>query len=193
MKSIKVLIWAVLATIVAVAALVSAGAKAIKVGELEEDVDRLSQELSHAQIPLQHDTIRDSIEVVSQVVVEVVPKHLKEALAADEQLIKEMGLKIKQLESMQTTVVETSDTVPATFHEDRNLFSYSDKWADLSLDLKDTTFYYNIRDSLSTVVYREYRHHFLWWKWGTKGYRLKIVNFNPRARVTYNKYIQAER
>lgn len=193
MKSIKILIWAVLATIVAVAALVSAGAKAIKVGELEADVDRLSLELSNAQIPLQRDTIRDSIEVVSQVVVEVVPKHLKEALAADEKLIKEMGLKIKQLESMQTTVVEIGDTVPATFQEDRDLFSYSDKWADLSLDLKDTTFYYNIRDSLSTVVYREYRHHFLWWKWGTKGYRLKTVNFNPRARVTYNKYIQAER
>lgn len=193
MKSIKILIWAVLATIVAVAALVSAGAKAKKVGELEADVDRLSLELSNAQIPLQRDTIRDSIEVVSQVVVEVVPKHLKEALAADEKLIKEMGLKIKQLESMQTTVVEIGDTVPATFQEDRDLFSYSDKWADLSLDLKDTTFYYNIRDSLSTVVYREYRHHFLWWKWGTKGYRLKIVNFNPRARVTYNKYIQAER
>ena len=161
--------------------------------ELKEEKERLSVELAHARIPMQRDTIRDSIEVVSQVVVEVVPKHLKEALAADEKLIKEMGLKIKQLESMQTTVVEIGDTVPATFQEDRDLFSYSDKWADLSLDLKDTTFYYNIRDSLSTVVYREYRHHFLWWKWGTKGYRLKIVNFNPRARVTYNKYIQAER
>ena len=39
------------------------------------------------------------------------------------------------------------------------------------------------------LVYREYKHHFLWWKWGTKGYRLKIVNFNPHARVTYNRYI----
>ena len=52
----------------------------------------------------------------------------------------------------------------------------------LQLQLKDSTFYYNIRDSLSTAVYREYRHHFLWWKWGTRGYRLKIVNFNPHAR-----------
>lgn len=164
-----------------------------QVVKLEDDVARMGVELAHAQIPLQRDTIHDSIEVVTQTVVEVVPKKMKEALAADEQLIKEMGLKIKQLESMQTTVVEIGDTVPATFQEDRDLFSYSDKWADLSLDLRDTTFYYNIRDSLSTVVYREYRHHFLWWKWGTKGYRLKIVNFNPRARVTYNKYIQAER
>ena len=85
----------------------------------------------------------------------------------------------------------TSDTVPAQHRPADSLFYYSDQWADLSLSLKDTTFYYNIRDSLATVVYREYKHHFLWWKWGTKGYRLKILNFNPHSRVTYNKYIKA--
>ena len=191
MKSIKLFIWAVLATITAIIALVSVGAKAIKVGELEDDINRLSVELSHAQIPLQRDTIRDSIEVVSQVVVEVAPKEMKEALAADQKLISELELKVKQLESLQTTVVETSDTVPAHHEPDDSLYYYSDEWADLQLSLKDTTFYYNIRDSLSTMVYREYRHHFLWWRWGTKGYRLKIVNFNPHSRVTYNKYIKA--
>ena len=92
---------------------------------------------------------------------------------------------------MQTTTIATSDTVPAQHRPDDSLFYYSDQWADLSLSLKDTTFYYNIRDSLATVVYREYKHHFLWWKWGTKGYRLKILNFNPHSRVTYNKYIKA--
>ena len=161
--------------------------------KLEDDVARMSVELAHAQIPLQRDTIRDSIPVVTQTVVEVVPKKMKEALAADRQLIMELQLKIQQLEAMQTTSLETSDTVPAKYQPRDSCFYYSDQWADLSLQLKDTTFYYNIRDSLATVVYREYRHHFLWWKWGTKGYRLKIVNFNPHARVTYNKYIKAER
>ena len=140
---------------------------------------------------MQRDTIRDSIEVVTQVVVEVAPKSLKDALAEDEQLIRELRLKVKQLEALQTTTIETSDTTPAHHDADNSLFYYSDQWADLQLSLKDSTFYYNIRDSLSTMVYREYRHHFLWWKWGTKGYRLKIVNFNPHARVTYNKYIKA--
>lgn len=163
------------------------------VARLKDDIDRLSVELSHAQIPLQRDTIRDSIEVVTQTVVEVVPKKLKDALAEDQQLIKELKLKVKQLEAMQTTTIVTSDTVPAHHKPTDSLYYYSDQWADLRLDLKDTTFYYNIRDSLSTVVYREYRHHFLWWKWGTKGYRLKIVNFNPHSRVTYNKYIKAEK
>ena len=163
------------------------------VASLSDRANRLSVELAHAQIPLQRDTIRDSIEVVSQVVVEVVPKKMKEALAADEQLIKDLQLKVKQLEALQTTTVETSDTTPAHHDAGDSLFYYSDQWADLQLSLKDSTFYYNIRDSLSTAVYREYRHHFLWWKWGTKGYRLKIVNFNPHVRVTYNKYIKAEK
>ena len=164
-----------------------------KVAELQSKNSRISVELAHARIPLQHDTIRDSIPVVTQTVVEVVPKKMKEALADDQQLIKELKLKIQQLEAMQTTTLETSDTVPALYQAHDSCFHYSDQWADLSLRLKDTTFYYNIRDSLATVVYREYRHHFLWWKWGTKGYRLKIVNFNPHARVTYNKYIKAEK
>ena len=164
-----------------------------KVESLKDDVNRLSVELAHAQIPLLRDTIRDSIEVVSQVVVDVVPKKMKEALAADEQLIKDLQLKVKQLEAFQTTTIETCDTTPAHHDADDSLFYYSDQWADLQLSLKDSTFYYNIRDSLSTAVYREYKHHFLWWKWGTKGYRLKIVNFNPHSRVTYNKYIRAEK
>ena len=162
-----------------------------EVARLENEKQRLSVELAHAQIPLQRDTIRDSIEVVTQVVVEVAPKSLKDALAEDEQLIKELRLKVKQLEALQTTTIETSDTTPAHHDAGDSLFYYSDQWADLQMSLKDSTFYYNIRDSLSTMVYREYRHHFLWWKWGTKGYRLKIVNFNPHARVTYNKYIKA--
>ena len=173
------------------AAVVTALCQMDKVAQLEDENSRLSVELAHAQIPMQRDTIRDSIEVVTQTVVEVVPKKMKEALAADQQLIKELQLKVAQLEAMQTTTLETSDTVPAQHRPADSLFYYSDQWADLSLSLKDTTFYYNIRDSLATVVYREYKHHFLWWKWGTKGYRLKILNFNPHSRVTYNKYIKA--
>ena len=53
--------------------------------------------------------------MVTQTVVEVVPKKMKEALAADRQLIMELQLKIQQLEAMQSTSLETSDTVPAKY------------------------------------------------------------------------------
>ena len=185
----QLLLYAVLT-----AAVVTALCQMDKVAQLEDENSRLSVELAHAQIPMQRDTIRDSIEVVTQTVVVVVPKKMKDEIftsAKIASLIKELQLKVAQLEAMQTTTLETSDTVPAQHRPADSLFYYSDQWADLSLSLKDTTFYYNIRDSLATVVYREYKHHFLWWRWGTKGYRLKIVNFNPHSRVTYNKYIKA--
>ena len=179
------------------AALLAAGVFALiemgKVEKLQEEKDRLSVELVHAYIPLQRDTIHDSIEVVTQTVVEVVPKKMKEAMAADRQTISDLKLRVKQLEAMQTTTLQTIDTVTAHHKPAYNLYYYSDQWADIRLSLDDTTFYYNIRDSLSTIVYREYKHRFLWWKWGTKGYRLKIVNFNPHTHVTYNKYIRARK
>lgn len=190
MKKNLIIIYSVPIAILAMIFGIQYRNKAVK---LEDDVARMSVELAHAQIPLQRDTIRDSIPVVTQTVVEVVPKKMKQAIAADRELIKELKLKIQQLEAMQSTSLETSDTVPAKYQPRDSCFYYSDQWADISLQLKDTTFYYNIRDSLATVVYREYRHHFLWWKWGTKGYRVKIVNFNPHTRIIYNKYIKAEK
>ena len=164
-----------------------------EVKRLSEELEQARTELARAAVPVQRDTIRDSIEVVTQTVVEVVPKKLKDALAADQQLIKELQLKVKQLEAIQTTTIVTSDSVPAHHDPTDCMYYYNDQWADLSLQLKDTTFYYNIRDSLATYVYREYKHRFLWWRWGTKGYQVKIVNFNPHARVVYNKYIRAEK
>lgn len=181
----------IIALAILIAALGWYGRQRNQLARLHDEVGRLNHELAHARIPLQRDTIHDSIEVVTQTVVEVAPRQLVDALAADERLIKDLKLRVRQLEAMQTTSLETSDSVPAEYRQTDSCFYYHDQWADLTLKLKDTTFYYNIRDSLSTLVYREYRHRFLWWRWGTKGYRLKIVNFNPHARVTYNRYIKA--
>ena len=101
-----------------------------------------------------------------------------------------MGLKLKQLEAMQTTTTEVSDSVPAAYDTDRKTWYYSDQWADISFQPTDTTFYYNIRDSLSTYVYREYKHKFLWFRWGTKGYHVKLVNYNPNAHIKYNRFVR---
>ena len=165
----------------------------LKEKPLRDQIKDLQVQLSRASIPLERDTIRDSTEVVKQVVVEVEPKKMKEALAADQKLIKDLKLKISQLESMQTMTTETKDSAQAVSGHDNLVFSYDDRWSSLRFSLKDSTFYYNIRDSLSTFVYREYRHRFLWWRWGVKGYRLKIVNFNPHTQVIYNRYIKSEK
>ena len=53
-----------LAAAAVIAAAILYGRKMMTVERLQGEIDRLSVELSHAQVPLQRDTIRDSIEVV---------------------------------------------------------------------------------------------------------------------------------
>ena len=111
-----------------------------RVAELEDKNNRLSVELAHAQIPMQRDTIRDTVEVVTQTVVEVVPKKMKEALAADQQLIKDLQLKVKQLEAVQTTVLQVGDTVPAQYRPHDSIFTYHDQCGEPEgIDLKSST------------------------------------------------------
>ena len=96
-----------------------------EVKRLSEELEQARTELARAAVAVQRDTIRDTVEVVTQAVVEVTPQRLREALAADERLIKDLKLKVRQLESVQTTVVETADTVPAHYQaRDSCFFKY---------------------------------------------------------------------
>lgn len=80
--------------------------------QLRKENERLREELAKQQqyVPLQRDTIRDSIKVITQKVREV--EKIKEVLSKeDRQLIKDLGMKVKELESLQKTGMETRDTV----------------------------------------------------------------------------------
>jgi len=157
---------------------------------LRKENERLREELAKAQqyVPLKRDTIRDTVEVVTQKVVEV--EKVKEVLtSADRQLLKDLGMKVKELESLQKTGMVTKDTVwlePSG--EPSGTVAYHDVWTDFIL--RDRRLEYAVRDSLAVAVKKEYRHRFLWWKWGTKGYDVKVVNFNPHATIKYNTYIK---
>lgn len=141
-------------------------------------------ELAHANIPMQQDTIRDSVQVITQNIIEVDKSSSKDVM--EKQLIKDLKLKLKQVSSQQTTSTSIHDTV--TVHVRNNCFHYKDIWAEFNLE--DSMLEYSVRDSVTAIVYREYKHHFLWWRWGTKGYGIKIVNFNPHGTVLYNQYIK---
>lgn len=47
-----------------------------------------------------------------------------------------------------------------------------------------------IRDSVGIAVKKEYKHRFLFLKWGTKGYQVKVMNFNPNATIRYNTFVK---
>lgn len=164
-----------------------------KLHAMKADKERLSVELAHAMVanPLVSDTIRDTVRVATSPVVTVEHGTFKNNLA-DKALLNDLDLRAQQVERWQKTGTAVADTVRMKQATDSLSFTYVDRWANFYLSMKppDTTLVYSIRDSVTTVVFREHKHRFLWWKWGTKGYKVKIINFNPHARVLYNQYVR---
>ena len=157
---------------------------------LKKENERLREELAKAQqyVPLQRDTIRDSIEVITQKVVTV--EKVKNVLTKeDKELLNDIDIKVKELEQLQKTGIVAHDTVYLTEIRD-SVLRYNDAWADFEYWEKERKLQYAVRDSLAIAVKKEYKKRFLWWRWGCKGYEVKAVNFNPHSTVRYNTTVR---
>lgn len=155
--------------------------------------EALKMQLHQLQLqysPMQRDTIRDSVKLVTQHVM-VMNRGEYKLLAADRELLEELNLKLRQVVSDQRVSMVTSDTVKTK--RLNSVYSYSDAWLSLRLDTADSILTYRARDSLQCIVAREYKHKFLWWRWGTKGYNVKVLNFNPHSTILYNSFIQVNK
>lgn len=158
-------------------------------GRLKQENEHLREELAKAQqyVPLKKDTIRDTVEVVTQQVVEV--EKIKGALSAeDKKLLKELKMKMSEIESYQKVGTSTRDTIYLKGDSTDTSRTYHDAWCDF--ELKGDWMRYSVRDSLAIAVKKEYKHRFLWWKWGAKGYDVKVVNFNPHSTIRYNTFVK---
>lgn len=160
--------------------------------ELRKEIAELRNELAKQQqyVPLHRDTIRDSVETITQKIVEV--EKIKEVLTEeDRKILKDAGIAVKQLVSLQKTGLETKDSVNLSAKdstkEDSPLY-YKDAWAEFEFYNKKLK--YSVRDSLDIAVKKEYKHRFLFLKWGTKGYDVKVMNFNPHATIRYNTFVK---
>lgn len=163
-------------------------------GRLKKANELLRRELALAQkyVPLQRDTIRDTVEVVSQKVVEV--EKVKSALTKEErELLKDLGLKVRELESLQQTGIVTKDTVWLVGKDstDGSPLVYHDAWTDI--EYRDKRMVYAMRDSFAIALRKEYKHRFLFIRWGMKGYEVKVANFNPHSSVRYNTFVKKRR
>lgn len=136
-------------------------------------------------------TIRDSVPVFRERIVEVDRTDYKKQLA-DRDLIRDLELRMGQIEAENRMLRSTRDTVVLSAVND-SLYRYSDKWVTFEYRTVPRLLDYAVRDSLTTIISREYKHKFLWWRWGTKGYSLYIVNHNPHSSVEYNKYISIKK
>lgn len=153
----------------------------------EQELNEILHQLQLKCSPAQRDTIRDSVCVVTQQVLQM-PKGEFRLFAADRQLLQDLNLRVSQIMAEQRTSVITADSVKTS--RLGGVYTYRDNWLDLRLDTADSMLTYRARDSLQTIVARQYRHKFLWWRWGTKGYDVKVINHNPHSTLLYNSYIQ---
>ena len=109
--------------------------------------------------------------------------------AVDKTIASEIGMPRSSVESKMGLTIATTDTVKLT-QKDESIYIYKDRWLDAKVNLYDSTMTYKARDSLSQYVERIYKHKFLFWKWGTKGYRVHIINHNPNSKIEYADYIR---
>lgn len=160
--------------------------------EMRARISQLQQTLAHSTIELLRDTIRDSIPVVTQHVVTIDKTDYKK-MEADEELIRDLKLRIGQVESENRTLLATQGQVVfKTAADSDSILRYADHWCNFTYQIKPRALSYSVRDSLTTIVSRTYKHKFLWWRWGTKGYQVHIVNHNPNATILYNRYIKVK-
>lgn len=175
-------------------AFIVSGIKESESSKYKKENERLKVELAHASINgsiIRTDTIRDSIPVYTSQVGAVDKQTFKEL--ADIHLLKEIDVKPAQGEEYETRVTEIHDTVYMTVHPPDSVLEYKDNWASFRLSLRDSSLVYSVRDSVTAVVYREYKHRFLWWKWGTKGYKVMLINFNPHSTIQYEQFVMKTR
>lgn len=160
--------------------------------DLIRENEQLRKDLAKQQqyVPLNRDTIRDSVETITQKIIEV--EKIKEVLTdEDRKLLKDAGIAVKALVSLQKTGLETKDSVNLaakdSTKEDSPLY-YKDAWAEFEFYNKKLK--YSVKDSLAIAVDKEYKHKFLFIKWGTKGYNVKVMNFNPHSSIRYNTFVK---
>ena len=161
--------------------------------QLQDDIDRQEQNVSALTYTFQYDRIDDSTLVVKHEALQAKYYELEKLRLADTKLIKQLRTKLKDTEAIHTMARTTADTIylsASAAADSDSVYTYADKWIDLKVDIPQRQCQYSIRDSLTTIVSRTYKHRFLWWRWGTKGYEVQIVNHNPHTRVNYSKWVK---
>lgn len=157
---------------------------------LRKELRDLSVQLAESEQKADTFYIRDSIPVFRERVVELDRTDYKKQLS-DASLIRDLKLKVSVLESENRLLLSTRDTVFLRSDDvSDTLLRYSDKWVDFEYVEPLRELRYAVRDSVSTFVSGEYRHKFLWWRWGLKGWSVTTVSHNPHCKVSYSKFIK---
>lgn len=118
--------------------------------------------------------------------------------------IKDLGIKLKRVQTVTETVTETQVEVVTQVRDSivyvkgepikTMVFDWRDAWTRVRGYVNNDSVNMNIQscDTLTTVVHRV-PHKFLFFKWGTKAIRQEVVSSNPHTKIVYQKYIELKK
>ena len=130
----------------------------------------------------------------------------EELLAADAEKIRAIGVKLRRLESVSKSVVETDVAVKTPLRDTviirdtllqidtLRLFRWNDSWVTVDGVISADSVECRVQsvDTLHQIVHRIPRR-FLFIKYGTKALRPEIISSNPHSKIVFSEYIKIER
>ena len=129
---------------------------------------------------------RDSLNAVENGRLKLSISELKELREADFKLIKELKLRPKDVETITKVKVVTRDSI--VFQLKDSCINYESEWTKVSGCIGDTLSI-ETSDSIAFIAHKEYKHKFLFFRWGLERAKVKIINFNPRSSVKSPEWI----
>ena len=129
---------------------------------------------------------RDSLNAVENGRLKLNLSELKELREADFKLIKELKLRPKDVETITKVKVVTRDSI--IFQLKDSCINYESEWTKVSGCIGDTLSI-ETSDSIAFIAHKEYKHKFLFFRWGLERAKVKIINFNPRSSIKSPEWI----
>ena len=136
---------------------------------------------------------------------ELSKKEFEKICADQAEIVKDMNLKIKRLESVSSTGSKTTvhattvltDTVIKTVHdsvfvyENGKHFTWNDNWNKIEGTIvgDKVDCLYEGNDTITVAAVRIPKK-FLFFRWGCKGIEVNISHQNPSSEITYNRTVK---
>lgn len=161
----------------------------------KNNVEALMSEIEHQKTKAGQDvaTIKELQLTVSE---------FKKLRAEDAKLMEELKVKPPQIKEVIKTVVETKieyrdslvQVSPGMFewNKDTKWWTVNQK-IDFNVNPPINDFKLLTRDSIGHVLYKVPKCKFLGIRFGTKGYEIKVINYNPNSVIKYSEWINVSK
>lgn len=151
-----------------------------------KEKERFEENQTTLMTSLNNFKFRDSLNAVENGRLKLSISELKELREADFKLIKELKLRPKDVETITKVKVVTRDYI--IFQLKDSCINYESEWTKVSGCIGDTLSI-ETSDSIAFIAHKEYKHKFLFFRWGLDRAKVKIINFNPRSSVKSPEWI----